>query len=288
MIYLITINYYSAELVKRLLLSVQQSYMDDYQFLVVNNSPEDCQIHTLAARNVHILEAGSNLGFGKGCNLGLQWVYERDKAAIAWLINPDAILPPNSLKTARQFCMTHPQLSIIGTVVREPDGTVWFAGGEFNSGNGRIIASTVLPDLHKDYVEIAWVTGCSMIINLQQFAACPKFDPAYFLYYEDFDFCQRYARQGHIIVVTDHIQVIHQPSSITGRNQSLKRQQSTYSYLLALTRHTSSPVVLYRLGRILFYAVRVSIVAPETAIAIIKGVLNYVVRVNHLDHSNCD
>ncbi|MBF2026854.1 MAG: glycosyltransferase family 2 protein [Oscillatoriales cyanobacterium C42_A2020_001] len=288
MIDLITVNYHSAELIKALLASVQQSAAVDYRVIVVNNSPDDRALQSLAAENVHILEAGDNLGFGGGCNLGLRWVYERDENAIAWLINPDTVLPPGTLENALQFCTTHPQLSIIGTVVREPDGTIWFAGGEFNPNNGRIVASETLPSTTEDYVETAWVTGCSLLINLQMFATCPQFDPAYFLYYEDFDFCRRYAQQGHSVVVMTQIQVIHQPSSITGRNQMLKLQHSTYSYLLTLTRHTSLPVVFYRLGRILFHAIRVSIVAPERAIAIIKGVINYVVRVKPLDQSSYD
>lgn len=287
-IYLITVNYHSAELIKALLASVQQSAAVDYRVIVVNNSPDDRALQSLAAENVHILEAGENLGFGGGCNLGLQWVYEQDRNAIAWLINPDTVLPSGTLENALQYCTAHPQLSIIGTVVREPDNSIWFAGGEFNPNNGRIIASETLPSTTEDYVETAWVTGCSLLINLQTFATCPQFDPAYFLYYEDFDFCQRYAQQGHAVVVTPHIQVIHQPSSIAGRNQTLKLQHSTYSYLLALTRHTAPPVVLYRLGRILFHALRVSVVAPKRAIAIIKGVLHYLVQIKRLEQPHHD
>jgi GT2 family glycosyltransferase len=135
------------------------------------------------------------------------------------------------------------------------------------------------------YVETAWVTGCSLLLNLNTFADCPQFDPAYFLYYEDFDFCRRYAKQGHPVVVTNQIRVVHTPSSITSRNQSLKLQYSTDSYLLALQRHTSPAVTLYRLGRILGHALRISWVEPEKAIAIIKGVRTYLVRVSRFGKS---
>jgi len=274
-IYLITVNYYSADLIAQLLTSIQgQSHAPDYRLIVINNSAaEDCA--TLAGDRLVILEAGANLGFGGGCNLGLNWVYERDRTATVWLINPDATLPENSLNHAAEFCSAHPTLSIIGTIISEPSGKIWFAGGEFVPETGRIVASTELP-VHQntDYVETSWVTGCSLLLNLQNFDPYPQFDPAYFLYYEDFDFCRRYAQQGHSVVMTS-IHVIHQPSSIASRNPTLTLQHSTFSYLLALKRHTSQPVFWYRLSRILFHAVRVGIVQPQRAIAILRGTLHF-------------
>ncbi|MBM0742409.1 glycosyltransferase family 2 protein [Phormidium sp. CLA17] len=277
MIYLITVNYYSAELIAKLLASIHQGQAQvdvDYQLIVVNNSAaEDCS--KLASDRVLILEAGENLGFGGGCNLGLNWVFERDRAATAWLINPDTTLSENSLNHAAQFCKIHPMLSIIGTIISEPSGKIWFAGGEFVPETGKIIAKTESPHQLANYVETSWVTGCSLLVNFQNFNHCPQFDPAYFLYYEDFDFCRRYAQQGHRIVITEQIQVVHQPSSITNRTPSLTLQHSTFSYLLALERHTSQKVFGYRLSRILFHALRASVVQPKRAIAILKGVLNF-------------
>lgn len=276
MIYLITVNYYSATLIAQLLTSIQgQIEVDvEYQLIIINNSAaEDCS--TLAGDRVLILEAGENLGFGGGCNLGLNWVYERDRAATVWLINPDATLPKNTLNQAIQFCRTHPALSIIGTIISEPSGEIWFAGGEFVPETGKIVACTEI-SIHPNtnYVETSWVTGCSLLLNLQHFDSCPQFDPAYFLYYEDFDFCRRYAQEGHSVVIAP-IHIIHHPSSITSRDPSSTLQHSTFSYLLALERHTSPRVFWYRLSRIMFHAMRVSLVEPKRAIAILQGILHF-------------
>lgn len=286
MIYLITVNYHSADLIKSLLASVQPSFDMAHQVVIVNNSPDDRQIHTLATESVHLLEAEHNLGFGGGCNLGLQWVFEQDRTSLVWLINPDTTLHPTSLQDAIQFCQAHSDLSIIGTVVRQPDNTIWFAGGEFNPTNGRIVATETPPSGDAEYSITAWVTGCSLLLNLQNFSTCPQFDPDYFLYYEDFDFCRRYAKQGHSVVITPQIEITHQPSSITGRNASLKVESSTFSYLLALEKHTHPKVLLYRLSRILLHAMRSSVVEPEKAIAIIKGVFHYLVRVRRFGKFN--
>ncbi|OZH55780.1 glycosyl transferase, partial [Hydrocoleum sp. CS-953] len=86
--------------------------------------------------------------------------------------------------------------------------------------------------------------------NLKNFEKCPQFDEDYFLYYEDFDFCRRYIKQGHKIAITKTISVIHQPSSITNKNPELKLEYSIYSYLLSLEKHTNKSVLIYRLLRI--------------------------------------
>lgn len=285
-VYLLTVNYYSAELIQRLLRSLENSPLTDWHCLIINNSPADHAIHALTSPAVQIIETGANLGFGGGCNVGLQWVYERQRDAIAWLLNPDTVLEPGTLERAVQFCQDHSEWSIIGTVIREPTGNIWFAGGEFDPNNGKILAAQTLPSNLPDYWPTAWVTGCSMILNLKHFATCPQFNPQYFLYYEDFDFSRRYAGAG--LIVTQQIQVTHYPSSITSRDPGRKLQHSTYSYLLALEHHTHFTVLLYRLGRIVGHALRKSVVEPQTAIAIIKGVLNYLARGRSIDSSHHD
>lgn len=222
-----------------------------YQLIIVNNSPDDPAIYPLAMEGVVILDAPGNIGYGRGCNLGLMWVYQQDPQAIVWLINPDAYLRENSLDQAWHFWQHYPEVAILGTVIYEPNGQLWFAGGEFNPQNGWIAASQTLKvPATVAYQPMPWVSGCSLFIHLKCFSECPQFDPDYFLYYEDFDLCQRYQKQGYLVAFTPHISVVHYPSSITQRNPDLKFKQGIYSYLIALEKHTVPGVFWYRVIRI--------------------------------------
>ncbi|OCQ89590.1 glycosyl transferase [Oscillatoriales cyanobacterium USR001] len=279
MIYFLVVNYYSTPLVEKLMVSIFLNQEESCQVIIVNNSPDDRSIHRLSSDSIIILEAGENLGFGKGCNLGLNWIYQQNYQGIIWLINPDAYLGESSLKQASLFLKNHPEVSILGTVVYQPTGEVWFGGGDFIVDNGTIIAKNYLSaGLEVEpYITVEWVTGCSLIINLKKFTNCPQFDSDYFLYYEDFDFCKRYAKEGHIIGLTKEISVIHQPSSITGTMPKAKIKHSTYSYLLTLEKHTSKLVLLYRLMRITVSAL-ISLPKNSTiSINELKGVFGFVV-----------
>ena len=238
MIYLLTVNYNCAELIKRLIASLD----DDLSatLIIVNNSTEDKNIQSLAAQRVKIIEAGENLGFGKGCNLGLDWIYQQDREAIVWLVNPDAYLLPDSLEKASKFFQQYPEVAIAGTEIYEPHGKIWFGWGKFNSKIGTInVVEESLDYGDKPYLIPDWVTGCSLLINFSNFSTCPHFDPDYFLYYEDFDFSRRYANQGYLVVVTNQIKIIHEPSSITRRYGYLRLTHNIYSYLLSLEKHTT-------------------------------------------------
>jgi len=256
-IYFLTVNYYSSELLKTLINSINSLAInqDIYkQLVIVNNSPDDLAVKELVDKQVFLIEANQNIGFGQACNLGLNWIYDQNKQAIVWLINPDAYLLPDSYSKLIKFFTLDSSVSILGTVVNTPDQQVWFAGGIFQPNTGLIDVQTVI-DSSKDLLtKTPWVTGCSMVINLGKFAECPQFDPDYFLYYEDFDFCQRYEKLGHIVAIAPQISVVHQPSSITSKNPDLKIQYSIYSYLLSLEKHTNRLVLWYRLLRILVTA----------------------------------
>ena len=281
MIYFLTVNYYSTNEIGELIKSIQLSGNNPYHIVIVNNSPDDCYIHLLKSETVLILESGTNLGFGNGCNLGLNWIYARDSQAIVWLINPDAYLTPNSLEKINSFFNQFPEVSILGTAIYTPDGKSWFVGGIFIPQTGAILTLDSLTD-SDTYVNCDWVSGCSLIINLRKFHECPQFDPAYFLYYEDFDFCRRYANKGHVIGITWQLSVVHKPSTITNRNKFKKYQYSTYSYLITLERYTNNLILVMRLTRLIAYALILIGIKPKVAFGKLYGVLIYLRHRCHL------
>lgn len=278
MIYFLTVNYYSTKLVTQLISSIPTNKNISHQLIIVNNSPADEAIHTLQSESTIILESGKNLGYGSACNLGLQWIHSRNPQAIVWIINPDAYVLKATLEKAISLFSLHPELAIVGTTIYTPNAQVWFAGGYFTRQTGRISTQDMLKNTQIDHVPCDWVSGCSMLINLQNFITYPQFDSAYFLYYEDFDFCRRYASIGHLIAVTNQLCVVHQPSTIANRQIFDKIRHSTYSYLLTLEKYTNKSILLLRLIRLIFHALILLPGQPKVAFGKLYGVLLYLRR----------
>lgn len=273
MIYLLTVNYNSADLIVKLIDSLPDRNDSFYRIVIVNNSPEDNTIKNLKKDYIEIIEASQNLGFGKACNLGLNWIYDRAPNSIVWIINPDTYLVENTLEQIRDFFEKHPKISILGTLIYNSDNELWFGGGRFIPALGEIIATDLFTtSVNSNYLLCDWVSGCSLIINLSQFKAFPQFDRNYFLYYEDFDFCRRYLNLGHKIAISDRMKIYHQPSSITNRNLKNKFKHSTYSYLFTLARYTNPIVFTLRFLRLWLNALILLLVKPQVALGKLTGI----------------
>ena len=283
MIYFLTVNYNSASLIIRLIDSIPSNKEIKYQIIIINNSPQDQQLYNIENNFVHIIEAEKNLGFARACNLGLNFIYQENAQAIVWLINPDAYLNFSNLEQVPKFFSQHSHISILGTTIYTPSGEIWFAKGNFSAQSGAIVSINSLDKTaEEDYQESDWVSGCSLLINLNNFPYCPQFDANYFLYYEDFDFCRRYAQMGHQLAVTSVFSVVHEPSSITNRNQIDKIKHSTYSYLLTLKRYTCPNIFWIKFSRLFFHALIIFPIKPQLALGKIIGIYQYVRQNLHI------
>ena len=243
-LYFLCVNYHSAAFVSDLLHTLE----DNQGIVIVNNSPADKSIHRLAASTfgggaVTIIDAPDNGGFGAGCNLGLQWIYERSPQAIVWVINPDAALFSGAIAQVRQCLKHHSNIAILGTPVLDNQGKLWFASGRFNRWTGSVPSHIrVRSPRNIEQVQplpTRWITGCSIIFNLAQLKHCPQFDETYFLYYEDCDLCERYFQQGYEIALLPIPLVVHAVSSITSRYVQAKFVYGTISKLIFLRRHAT-------------------------------------------------
>lgn len=290
-LYFLIVNYNSSSLIKRLIDSIDNNFATEYQIVIVNNSPADRELFQLNNASLKIIEASENLGFGKACNLGLDWIYLHNREAIVWLINPDAYFASLPLKddisevnlaiakrerSPIAFFAQYPEISILGTVVYDSAGEITTVGGTFTPGTAALGILTSLPqELSSDYFQTDWVSGCSLILNLANFEQCPSFDPRYFLYYEDLDFCLRYGQQGHKIAVTPWLQVFHDTSAISDRNLFTKYQHVTKSYLIHIEKHGGLSTFVLTNFRMSLNTLRLLILKPEEGLGKLIGIYNY-------------
>jgi GT2 family glycosyltransferase len=219
--------------------------------LIVNNSPDDRELDSLRSCKVKVLESKKNLGFGGGCNLGIQYLATKNSQDLIWLLNPDTYfpkdIPHNYWQLVEDIWLRHQDLSLLGTLIETPHGELWFAQGLFKRSSGAITVTKTLDVSTLSQVKLIdsdWISGCSLMINLKKFDTIPYFDESFFLYYEDVDFCLRYASSGHLMALSSELKIIHQPSSITDKNKYNKFFHSSFSYLFILQKYV---------GKIVFY-----------------------------------
>lgn len=278
--YFLIVNYNSADLISRLLKSIVDK--NNLKVVIVNNSPEDQDIANFKNNCIHIIEPQKNLGFGRACNLGLNYIFEQNNQAIVWLLNPDAYFDFNaeqsvsSIKTAIAFFQNHPTISILGTTVYNSEGELTSAGGKFTPETAALEIITNLPqELSQDYIKTDWVSGCSLLINLAQFKIVSQFCDRFFLYYEDLDFCLRYSQQGHHIAATHLLKVFHDTSTITNRNLVQKYRHITQSYLIYIEKYGSKRIFIITNIRMFLNTIRLLILKPKQGLGKAIGIYEY-------------
>ena len=149
---------------------------------------------------VRVIESGSNLGFGRGCNLGVQAV----TTPYVLLLNPDAVLPKESLEILIAFMDSHPTAAIAAPAT-------WYNGTELQAAGGLpdpwqiILAAAGLRYHSKHRQKILpgsppfrtdWLGGAIMLIRSNDFRKLGGFDPRFFLYFEETDLCRRALSAG--------------------------------------------------------------------------------------------
>src|SRR5205807_8297 len=103
-----------------------------------------------------------------------------------------------ALRTAERRALEDPGLGVVGFRLLNPDGTRQPSTGPFPTLAGSV-ARLLLPRWLRKYNLLSpgeagpvdWATGCCLLVRRSCWEKVGGFDPDFFLYYEDVDFCHR-------------------------------------------------------------------------------------------------
>jgi GT2 family glycosyltransferase len=140
--------------------------------------------------NVQVIIAKKNLGYGKGNNLGISKV----DTQYAFILNPDAILEENSLEKFYK-----------AQIFLKDDFTI-LAPNLFNN-YGYFLNSN--KNINKEILEVDYVKGFAMLINLKKIHPKDLFDENFFLFLEEIDLCKRIKQSGGKIFVIQNSKIYH-------------------------------------------------------------------------------
>lgn len=192
---------------------------------------------------VSLEEAGRNGGFAAGNNVAIVPALASDNPPrYVLLLNPDTVVRPRGVQELLDFMDAHPEVGIAGSRLENPDGSPQRSAFRFPSVLGELegglrlgVASKVLgryivaPPVPEglDPVPTDWVAGASMIVRREVFEAVGPMDEAYFMYFEEVDFCRKAARAGWPCWYVPRSRVVHlvgQSSGVTDPNKARRRR----------------------------------------------------------------
>lgn len=174
--------------------------------ILVDNASADGTVAFVRSHHpwVRVLETGGNLGFGRGCNVGIAHTV----TPYLLLVNPDAAVPPASIRILEEFMDAHPRAALCGPATRLEHGLrLQHAGGLLTpwlvilqaAGFGLGLAGRRLIDPGCEPFRTDWIGGGIMFWRTSVLRALGGFDPRFFLYFDETDLCKRALDAGHEI-----------------------------------------------------------------------------------------
>ena len=198
----IIVTYNGSKWIRRILDSLAEKEQGlPISIVVVDNGSTDDTLSIIRGEypDVIVIENGKNLGFGKANNIGIEYAYNNG-ATHFLLLNQDASMAPGSVSKLVQV-QTEGGLPLVSPIHWNGDGT------ELDKSFCLFISESpginnLLRDLFRgkesvnDYYKVRYINAACWLLSRETVEMVGGFDPIYFHYGEDDDYCERLSYHG--------------------------------------------------------------------------------------------
>lgn len=251
--HIILVNWNSLIKTRRCLRSLEELVAAPAKVWVIDNGSEDDSASELARHlaasplRAELICTGVNLGFGGGCNVGIERALSEGADSI-WLLNNDAVAAADALVALQARMESDPSIGAVGSVIYDlhhPKRTlVW--------GGGRVVLWAGL-STHFSHAttqdRLDYLTGASLLLRCEALERVGNFDSQnFFMYWEDTDLCLRLRAASWKLAVADASRIWHEHSSSLGKAHPLKDYYVTRSAGAFLKKYSKVPRAAWFLG----------------------------------------
>jgi GT2 family glycosyltransferase len=231
---IILVNYNVASLVLQAVESLQRQKFAGQdggdgrlEILVIDNasSPEDSALLQHLPSSVVRLRNDRNLGFAAANNRGI----ERASGRYLCFLNPDTRALDGALEAMLQHLYRHPEVGAVGPRIwADDDRTLLLPPGDPPALSfiltrilGEVVPEAGRRQSHRWHrravmfwrsrvpVAVPMLSGACIMTSRGVVEKVGGFDPGYFLYYEDADWCRRAQRAGCRLSVVPDAEIVH-------------------------------------------------------------------------------
>ncbi|MFY0255809.1 glycosyltransferase family 2 protein [Chitinophaga sp. 30R24] len=241
LISIITVNYNNARVTAELMVSLRHISYPNIEVIVVDNASDEnpTAIVQQAYPTAMVIRSDKNLGFAGGNNLGIKVA----KGAYFFLVNNDTEFTDGLIEGLLEVFREYPDAGMVSPKFHYffQKGTIEYAGYQevdMLTGRNSMIGCREEDRGQYDVLkETHYAHGGGMMANarvVQQVGLMPEM---YFLYYEEFDWCEQFKRHGYKIYYQYKSLIYHKESMTTGKNSPLKTYYITRNRILFMRRN---------------------------------------------------
>ncbi|WP_178984743.1 glycosyltransferase family 2 protein [Winogradskyella helgolandensis] len=187
-----------------------------YPVIIVDNASTDETIPFIETNypNVTLFKQDKNLGFGQANNLGIKYALDQG-AEHVFLLNQDAYIIKDALDDLVAFQKERPEYGILSPIHITGDQKKLdknFSYFMLKEYTGQFYSDFVLGNKLHDVYEVPFINAAAWLISKKCLETVGGFDPLFFHYGEDDNYCQRVLYHNLKIGVLANVYVIHDRS----------------------------------------------------------------------------
>lgn len=195
-----------------------------FEVIVVDNNPNQ-RVGEMIRKEfpeVTLVVQDENVGFGRGMNAAMQVA----KGRYYLIFNPDILLSEGALENMVQYMDGHQDVGMLGPRLHHPDGSLQYSAYTFMplevilyrrlpfvgklAFAKKAIDSYLRVDADHDVIQpVDYVLGAAMFVRAQAVKEVGGFDPEFFVYFEDQDWCRRFWQHDWKVLYYPDVTLIH-------------------------------------------------------------------------------
>ncbi len=249
---IIILTFNSAHHIENLIDSIYKfNKNDNFEILIVDNKSSDetvKKVNIYKAKNkknttnLKIFETGSNLGFAKGINFGIQ----KAEGKIFLFLNPDSVWSEGTLDKMVTVFDRNEKIGIVGGRLKSKQNVYEKSTGKFFGfwvtlalifGLDEMFGLRGSPEKIK---RVDFVSGGFMMVKKTVFEKLSGFDENLFMYVEDMKFCYDAKKSGFLTYFTPEVAIDHEGQGSSDRSFAIK---NIYAGILYFHKKNSGFVV---------------------------------------------
>jgi GT2 family glycosyltransferase len=214
----VVVSYNSSRYLEDCLRSLRAQTVAPRRVLIVDNASRDGSADICRRfPGMELIEAGGNLGFAAGNNLG---VARADDCEWIALLNPDAFAAPDWIEQLTAAARRHPDVNVFACrLVSAGNPSLLDGAGDAYASSGaawpRFQGHRVGSEGGTAH-EVFGACGAAVMYRRAAYLAAGGFDESFFCYYEDVDLAFRMQLMGNRCIYLPEAAAEHVGSGITG------------------------------------------------------------------------
>ena len=219
------------------------------EVVVVDNASQDHSVATVRERfpYARLITNAKNVGFGRAANQGM--LSAQGESVV--VLNPDASVQPGFFAATEGYLDREPHVGLLGPRLVDRDKTAQPSCRRAYTLATAFLESTPLqwwfgetPALRRFYchdldlaqaARVDWVEGACLIVRREVLKVVGGFDPRFFMYFEETDWCGRIRAAGWDVAYFPGAQVLHYRSQSADQDltaRALNFHQSRHTFMV--------------------------------------------------------